>query len=82
MVSIQVTSPTTDQTVSDGGRLLPTLSWESILNPIAQWIRLETENELNYCLPNRIETGTKLFQKEEVFVVEVLSQVYSCGSED
>ena len=64
------------------GRLLPTLSWESIYNPIAQWMGVETEKELNYCLPNRIETGTKLFQKEEVFVVEVLSQVYSCGSED
>jgi uncharacterized protein (DUF1501 family) len=50
------------------GRLIPTLSWESILNPIAQWMGVQTEAELNYCLPNRIQTGTKLFNKEEVFV--------------
>ena len=51
------------------GRLIPTLSWESVLNPIAEWMGVETQAELNYCLPNRIQTGTKLFKKEEVFVV-------------
>lgn len=51
------------------GRLIPTLSWESILNPIAEWMGVETQAELNYCLPNRIQTGTKLFKKEEVFAV-------------
>ena len=50
------------------GRLIPSMSWESVLNPIAQWMGVQTEQELNYCLPNRITTGTKLIQKEEVFV--------------
>jgi uncharacterized protein (DUF1501 family) len=61
---------TDDGPISVGrGRLLPTLSWESVLNPIAEWMGLETDAELNYCLPNRIRTGTKLFKKEDVFVV-------------
>ena len=59
----------TDDGPSSIGRgcLFPTLSWESILNPIAEWMGVETEDELNYCLPNHIQTGTKLFNKEEVF---------------
>ena len=50
------------------GRLLPTLSWESILNSVVQMMGIETEEELDYCLPNRHQTGTKLFTKEEVFL--------------
>jgi uncharacterized protein (DUF1501 family) len=49
------------------GRLIPTLSWESILNPIVQWMGVETEEELDSCLPNRVQTGTKLFTADEVF---------------
>jgi cullin-associated NEDD8-dissociated protein 1 len=50
------------------GRLLPTLSWESVLNSVVQMMGIETEEELDYCLPNRHQTGTKLFTKEEVFL--------------
>lgn len=49
------------------GRLMPTLSWESILNSAVGWMGVETDAELDYCLPNRIQTGTKLYTKEEVF---------------
>jgi uncharacterized protein (DUF1501 family) len=51
------------------GRLIPTLSFESMLNPIWQWLGVETAQELNYCMPNRIRTGTKMFQQSEVFNV-------------
>jgi uncharacterized protein (DUF1501 family) len=49
------------------GRLIPTLSFESMLNPIWQWMGIETAQELDYCMPNRIRTGTKMFQLSEVF---------------
>jgi uncharacterized protein (DUF1501 family) len=49
------------------GRLIPTLSWESMSNGIMQWMGLDSDDELNYCMPNRIETGTKLFCMEEMF---------------
>lgn len=49
------------------GRLIPTLSWESMLNSVVEWMGAETTEELDYCLPNRDQTGTKLFSKDEVF---------------
>jgi uncharacterized protein (DUF1501 family) len=49
------------------GRLIPTLSWESMLNGIMQWMGLDSDDELYYCMPNRIKTGTKLFSMEEMF---------------
>mmetsp|Transcript_3881 Transcript_3881/g.6489 ORF Transcript_3881/g.6489 Transcript_3881/m.6489 type:complete len:2423 (+) Transcript_3881:72-7340(+) len=49
------------------GRLLPTSGWESIWNSVVGWMGVETDEELDYCLPNRIKTGAKLYTKEEVF---------------
>jgi hypothetical protein len=49
------------------GRLIPSMSWDSVFNPIAQWMGVQTEEELNYCLPNRKLTGARLLQKEEVY---------------
>ena len=49
------------------GRILPTMSWESLLNPVAQWMGVQTEAELNYCLPNRLQAGTQLLQMSDVF---------------
>lgn len=49
------------------GRLIPTLSWESMFNGIAEWMGIETEEDLDYCLPNRHNTGTKLFRKSTLF---------------
>jgi len=49
------------------GRLIPTLSWESILHSVLQDMGVETEIEMDYCLPNRIQTGTRMFAKSELF---------------
>jgi uncharacterized protein (DUF1501 family) len=49
------------------GRLMPTSSWESMLNGVAQWMGLETELELNECMPNRQDTGARLYMKEELY---------------
>jgi len=49
------------------GRLIPTSSWESMLNPILQWMGVEGEDDLDYCMPNRLGTGAQLFTSEDVF---------------
>jgi uncharacterized protein (DUF1501 family) len=49
------------------GRLIPTLSWESIMNSVAQWMGVDTEAELDFCMPNRKKTGTVLFNAGEIF---------------
>jgi uncharacterized protein (DUF1501 family) len=49
------------------GRLIPTLSWESMFNGVAEWMGVDTEEGLDYCLPNRHQTGTHLFSKSELF---------------
>lgn len=49
------------------GRLIPTLSWESVLNSVLQDMGVEAESEMSYCLPNRVQTGTRMFTKDEVF---------------
>ena len=49
------------------GRIIPTMSWESMLNPIFSWMGVSFEEDLNYCLPNRLNTGAKLLPVEEVF---------------
>jgi uncharacterized protein (DUF1501 family) len=48
------------------GRLIPTLSWESILNSCLQWMGVP-DADLDYCLPNRMETGAELFAVEDIF---------------
>ena len=49
------------------GRLIPTLSWESMFQPVLEWMGADTTEELDYCMPNRAATGTKLFSQNEVF---------------
>ena len=49
------------------GRIMPTSSWETILNSVAEWMGINGEQELNKCMPNRLKTGTRLYKKEEVF---------------
>jgi uncharacterized protein (DUF1501 family) len=39
------------------GRFIPTTSWESVWNAVAQWMGVTTEEELDYCLPNRKATS-------------------------
>jgi len=62
------TDLTVDGPVNIGrGRLIPTTSWESIWSSVVEWMGLETTAELDYCLPNREKTGSKLYAKDEVF---------------
>lgn len=49
------------------GRLIPTSSWESMYNPVIEWMGVVAEEDLDYCIPNRHKTETKLFSMEEVF---------------
>ena len=51
------------------GRIAPTTSWESIFNGIVEWMGIDDYAGLDYCLPNRNKTGTKLFTKNELFRV-------------
>lgn len=48
------------------GRLIPTLSWESMMNSIVNWMGVP-DRDLDYCMPNRKNTGSKLFQAKDVF---------------
>jgi uncharacterized protein (DUF1501 family) len=52
------------------GRLIPTLSWESMLNGVVEWMGVDTEEGLDYCMPNRHNTGTRLFSRNELFRAE------------
>ncbi|CAB9496881.1 Protein of unknown function (DUF1800) [Seminavis robusta] len=49
------------------GRIMPTSSWESMLTAPLQWLGLETEAELDYCMPNRLNAGAALFTADQVF---------------
>lgn len=51
------------------GRLIPTSSWETMFNGLVQWMGIETESELDYCMPNRINTETTLFTKDDLFEI-------------
>ena len=37
----------------DRGRLIPTTSWDSVFNSIAEWMGIDSESELLSMLPNR-----------------------------
>ena len=59
---------TSDSELNIGrGRLIPTSSWESMLTAPIQWMGLDSDEDLDYCMPNRIQTGTRLYTKDEVF---------------
>ena len=49
------------------GRIIPTLGWESVLNPLAQWMGATQEADLNYCMPNRIQSGAPLLTLGNLF---------------
>ena len=50
------------------GRLIPTSSWENMFSPILQWMGVDSEDDLDYCMPNRIGTGAQIFDINDVFV--------------
>ena len=51
----------------DRGRLIPTTSWDSIFNAIADWMGVTTEVELNSILPNR-QQFSDLFNATDIFL--------------
>ena len=50
------------------GRMIPTLSWESMLNSIVEWLGVDGDDNLDKCMPNRNTPGTTLFRFSDVFV--------------
>ena len=51
----------------DRGRLIPTTSWDSIFNAIADWMGVTTEDEFDSILPNR-QQFHDLFQATDLFL--------------
>ena len=49
------------------GRMMPTLSWESIYTPICEWLDVEIDDCASYVLPNSKKTGTSMLRKGQVF---------------
>ena len=50
------------------GRVIPTTSWDSIFNGVAQWLDITSESDLNKVLPNRKNFQEDLFDISELFV--------------
>lgn len=49
------------------GRIMPTSAWESVWNSVVEWMGIDGDESLDYCLPNRANTGAKLYTRGEVF---------------
>ena len=49
------------------GRVIPSLSWESIMNGVAEWLDITGEDKLNALLPNRKRFRRDLFKKGDLF---------------
>ena len=48
-------------------RVIPTTSWDSILNGVAQWFGIKDDLDLNYVLPNRGTFVNDLFEEKDLF---------------
>ena len=49
------------------GRVIPTTSWDSIMNGVAQWLGVNNDADLNDVLPNRENFMNGLFQESDLF---------------
>jgi len=49
------------------GRMIPTLSWESMWTPVMEWLGVRRQQDLDYILPNANRTGARLIRKAEMF---------------
>ena len=58
-------TPSGPQTLSRG-RMIPTTSWDAIINGLAQWFGFVEDLDLDIVLPNR-QKFTKLYQGFELF---------------
>jgi hypothetical protein len=34
---------------------------------VAEWLGVDTDDELDYCMPNRHKSGSRLFSKKDIF---------------
>ena len=50
------------------GRMIPSLAWESIWNGVIQHMGVESEAELDMCLPNRKNTAAVLFTETDLLL--------------
>jgi uncharacterized protein (DUF1501 family) len=52
------------------GRIIPTSSWEFMFTGPLQRMGLDTDVDLDYCMPNRIYAGAPLFTADQVFTTQ------------
>lgn len=50
----------------DRGRLIPTTSWDAIMNGVAEWAGITEEADLTKVLPNRGKFS-RLFTRNDIF---------------
>jgi hypothetical protein len=49
-----------------------------MLNAVVEWIGLDSENDLNYAMPNRVRAGARLYRADEIFESAVCSANEKC----
>ncbi|KAL7561162.1 hypothetical protein ACA910_011983 [Epithemia clementina (nom. ined.)] len=52
------------------GRIMPTLSWESIWMPVCEWLGVSTNHCAEFVLPNSQRTGSTMLSVDDVFKLE------------
>ena len=58
---------TSDSPLNVGrGRIIPTLSWESIWTGLIEWLGVKPA-DFDYVLPNSAKTGSAMLRKDEIF---------------
>ncbi len=50
------------------GRLIPEIPWETLWDPVIQWVGIEDEDDLNYILPNRHSFSNATVEMKEVYL--------------
>jgi len=56
-----------DQIVGRGGVVIPSTPWEALWNGVAEWLGLDTDNDLETVLPNRAPFEDVLFRGIDLF---------------
>lgn len=49
------------------GRLIPDMSWESVFMGPLEWMGVDDEHDLDYCMPNRHGSGSDLPALDQIF---------------
>jgi len=55
------------------GRMIPSTSWESMFHGALEWMGVETEEEKDYCMPNRRRAGTPMIGMDALFQDEPIT---------